>query len=566
MLRLLLLCLLPLGLSAQVFTEAAAAYGLASSGRCVGVAVGDYDGDEREDIYVGRSGMPSLLYRALPDGTFEEVTEAAGVSVTASIRMVLWADLDDDGRLDLLLGNSNGPNFYFHNDGDGTFSDRSAASGIGAVANKTRSLNVADIDGDGDLDLYTANVLEPNELFINDGTGVFTDECTLRNAQDELIAMGAIFFDYDLDGDQDLYVTHDSYQPNKLFENDGTGYFTERGQFSGTAVAIQSMGVDVGDMDNDGDFDIYVTNLGENVLLRNTGIGFFQNSSFVSGVTDNGMGWGTTWWDADNDSWQDLYVANEYLFAPVTNVLYRNKGDNSFENVSAGTALESPYSGYGMATLDVNYDGRLDLLQANNSTNDVNELFLNESDDDAHYLRLQLEQDSSNRYAVGARVRVHTDAHTLTEAVIIGSGYASQNSYRLHFGLATDSLVDVAVYWPSGDTTYYTNVAADSLYRIRPTGEPTGVYPLGAPPVATGVTGLSEAAFGIVQNPVSNRLRLSGPIHLLRSAIIFDVTGRPVHRSRLTSGEISVETLPPGVYVCRLAWPGGSHSLRFVKS
>ena len=289
-------------MAAQIqFEELATDFGLAATGRSVGVAIGDYDNDQLEDIYVGRSGMPNLLYRALPDGTFEEVGELAGAALGGATRMVLWADLDNDGYLDILCGNSDGHNAYLRNNRDGTFTNLTEAAGLRLQPYRTRSINVADIDADGDLDIYTANLSEPNELFINDGTGQFTEECDARNTQDELIAMGAIFFDYDLDGDQDLYVTHDSYQPNKLFDNDGTGHFVEKGQFSGTAIAIQSMGVDVGDMDNDGDFDIYVTNLGANVLLRNTGIGFFQNSSFVSDIGDPGMGWGVTWLDADND-------------------------------------------------------------------------------------------------------------------------------------------------------------------------------------------------------------------------------------------------------------------------
>ena len=568
---LLLCCCFPLTLTAQVdFADVAAAYGLAAPGRSIGVAVGDYDNDGLEDIYVGRSGMPNLLYRALPDGTFESTGPAAGVAVSGNTRMVLWADLDNDGRLDLLRADTDGYNHYFHNNGDGTFTDRTEAAGLRAHAYRTRSINVADIDGDGDLDIYTANLLEPNELFINDGTGTFTDECDARNAQDELIAMGVVFFDYDLDGDQDLYVTHDSYQPNKLFENDGTGHFQEKGQFSGTAVAIQSMGVDVGDLDNDGDFDIYITNLGENVLLRNTGIGFFQNSSFVSGVTDGGMGWGTTWWDYNNDGWQDLYVANEYGFAPLPNVLYHNNGDNSFTEVSAGTVLESPFGGYGMATLDVDYDGRLELFQANNSLDVPNQLFANTGDSTSHWLRLQLEQDSLNRFAVGARVRVHTDDYLTTDAVTVGSGYASQNSYRLHFGLGQDSIVDVEVFWPNGDTTVYADLAADSLYRLRAGAAPEGLYPLGVP-VSVSSAVATKQDFRIRQNPITTHLQLDAVLPVATPPVltVYDATGRLVYREQLRGG-LTFETdglanLPAGYYVCRLHWPDGTQALPLIK-
>ena len=569
---LIVLLLLPFSLIGQIqFEEVAAGFGLDAAGRSVGVAVGDYDNDELEDIYVGRTGMPNLLYHALPDGTFEEVGAQSGTNLGGATRMVVWADLDNDGLLDILCGNSDGHNAYLRNNGDGTFTNRTEAAGLRLQPYTTRSINAADFDGDGDLDIYVANLSQPNELFINDGTGYFTDECDARNAQDELIAMGVICFDYDLDGDLDIYATHDSYQPNKLFENDGTGHFVEKGQFSGTGIAIQSMGVDVGDMDNDGDFDIYVTNLGANVLLRNTGIGFFQNSSFVSGVTDPGMGWGCTWLDVDNDGWQDLYVANEYAFAPVPNILYRNNSDNSFSDVSAGTVLESPNGGYGMATLDVNYDGRLELLQANLGNDQPNEVFLNTTENDHHWIRLQLEQDSLNRFAVGARVLVTTNEFVTTDGVFAGSGYASQNSHRLHFGLGADSLVDLRVFWPNGDTSDYLNVLADSLYRIRPGTAPQGIYPLGLPVTTSTTTMATTTPFSLQTNPVGNLLQLKGDASIGNETgqiIVVNASGATVAThtlGHLTLAPIDVANLPAGYYVCRLRWRGGTQALPFIK-
>ena len=564
--------LLGLPMRAQVtMEELAADYLIDADARSYGVAVGDYDNDLLEDLYISRDNAPNLLYHALPDGTFEEVAAAAGVDWAGRARSVLWADLDNDGFLDILVANTGQKNRYFHNLGDGTFEDRSLASGIGQFNYQTRSIHVADVNGDGLLDIYTANMLEPNELLINNGDGTFQDQCTMRNAQDFMIAMGAVFFDYDLDGDQDLYLTHDSYQANILYRNDGTGMFTDVSNLSGTNIASQGMGVDVGDVDNDGYPDIYITNLGDNTLLRNAGNGYFQNISALSGATDQGMGWGLTWWDADNDGRQDIYVANEYGFSPFPNLLYHNNGDNTFTDVAPGTDLESPYGGYGMATLDVNYDGRLDLVQINAGNAERNQLFVNRSDNENHWIRLQLEQPDLNRRAVGSRVRVTMPTGVQTDEVTVGSGYTSQNSYRLHFGLADQTAVDLQVFWANGDTSTFTGLAADHLYRLRPDTLPEILYPFGEPVNSTDINTPGQEV-QLLTNPVQHELigRWEGGLTGDVTLRILDAQGRVLLTQRFTRSSentfrLAAGHLAPGAYWLHTQRGEHTQTIPFIK-
>lgn len=389
----------------------------------------------------------------------------AGSSTTA-----VWGDLDNDGWPELVVGNRGGDSRLYHNlQGEG-FVDISAAAGL-QTRELVQSVMLADVNLDGLLDIYFANLNTENALYINQGDLRFNNQIFASGATDRQIAMGSVFFDYDKDGDPDLYLVHDANQANILYQNDGTGRFRDVSRASGTDYRGQGMGVDVADINNDGYLDMYITNLYENTLLLNQGDGTFQNISATAGIEDPGMGWGVQFADVDNDGWTDVYVANDSYF-PVNgtfygNVLYQNLGNQLFSQASYGTPLFSPYAGYGLASLDANLDGALDFLVAN-SGQDGNQLLLNESPDAGNWVSVRLEGTQSNRSAVGARLELKAGDLLLTDELLAGSGFASQQSARLHFGLGSRSTVDqLTIYWPGGLVETYSQLPANQLLAFR---------------------------------------------------------------------------------------------------
>ena len=204
---------------------------------------------------------PNRLYKNQGDGTFVDVAGDIGLDYAGETHTSVWADIDNDGFLDVFLGNNNAePDKLYRNRGDGTFEDISESARI-SLPGDIMAINWADVDQDGFVDLYISRIIEQNTLFRNKGDLTFEDITEESGTTDLLVAMGAIFFDYDNDRDQDLYLVHDGYGPNILYENDGTGSFTNVALRKGIDLAAFGMGVDVGDLNRDGWFDIHITNL-----------------------------------------------------------------------------------------------------------------------------------------------------------------------------------------------------------------------------------------------------------------------------------------------------------------
>ncbi|MFQ5629618.1 MAG: FG-GAP-like repeat-containing protein, partial [bacterium] len=230
------------------------------------------------------------------------------------------------------------------------------------------------------------------------------------------------------------------------------------------------MGVGFGDYNNDGHFDLYITVLGPNPLYKNEGTGRFTRMlAEPQYADDRGMGWGTTWFDYDNNGFLDLYVANQSNFSPtLPNVLYRNSGNGTFSipDNSAGTA--SMGSSYGSACADINNDGFLDLFVTNDR--DADELYLN-SGGSNNWLQVRLIGTTSNRDAVGARVRVDTGGLTCHSEVSAGGGFISQNSFVQHFGLADYAKIDtLTIRWPGGRIEQYLNIQANQRVIVTENG------------------------------------------------------------------------------------------------
>jgi hypothetical protein len=498
----------------------------------------DFDLDGWIDVFLVDGGSiadPAVdrrarhrIYRNRGNGTFTDVTERSGIRRGAYGMGACAADYDGDGDPDLYITND-GPNQLYQNRGDGTFVDVTDAARLGRPPSSASSrwstgCAFADLDRDGDLDLWVTNYVAtdrsrspfcgdqkrsvrfychplnykplPNTLYRNDG-GTFTD-ISKAAGLDALPSngMGVVIVDYDDDGASDVFVSNDSL-PNFLFRNMGRMTFREQGLTAGVAVGADGqpragMGIDAGDYDGDGRVDLAITNLDFQMhsLHRALQRGTFAWSTIESGIGYASLpfvGFGVAFLDADNDTRLDLAIANGHILenAPAfragatyrqRKLLFRNTTGRRFTEVgrSAGPGFAGENVSRGLATGDIDNDGDLDLLVTNNGQ--AAELLRNDGavgQPGTHSLVVRLAGVGQNRDAIGARVRVTAASAsgmptTQRRDVMAGSSYLSQNDLRLHFGLGPAAQADVVeVRWPSGSVETLRNVTANQIITIR---------------------------------------------------------------------------------------------------
>ena len=315
------------------------------------------------------------------------------------------------------------------------------------------------------------------------------------------------------------------------------------------------MGVDVGDYNLDGYMDMYITNLYDNVLYKNNGDGTFENVGAALGVNDPGMGWGNVFADFDNDRLPDIYVVNDTYFSPYNNVLYHNTG-SGFEIVSEGDPCESPYGGYATVASDLNDDGLMDLLVANNGAPGV-QLFQNKSTGTGHYIGFYLEGVASNRDAVGAKIEIHTPAGVQYDQVIGNSGWAADNGRWIHFGLADQTSVDkVVIKWPSGFEEQIEDLQADQKFRVREgEGVVTSSKEIGDE--------IQTCQMIISENDLNIHLSTQGAIQVLQ---LTDMAGRSIPANAGVSDDdvkIKLPSMPSGIYQVMVIQAGQTCMSRF---
>jgi hypothetical protein len=451
------------------FTDVTSKSGLAHTGWASAVCVGDYDNDGYDDLFITYWGE-NVLYRNNGDGSFSDVTRKAGLAAKG----IRWGsgctfiDYDRDGYLDLFVANylkfdlatapepGKGPNcmwkgipvncgpkglptdtnLLYHNNGDGTFTDVSEASGISKVQGR--------------------------------------------------YAMTAIVTDYNDDGWPDIYVACDS-TASILYRNNRDGTFTDVALETGSAYnedgqAQAGMGVAVGDYNGDGFMDIFKTHFADDlpVLYKNTGRGFFEDASRAAGFDHTRyVQWGTGLVDFDNDGWPDILIATGNVYPEVEKyfkeypyrgprLIYRNQGDGRFKEVTyrCGAAVLAPHSSRGCAFGDFDNDGDIDVLVMN--MNEPPQLLRNEYRGANNWLKLKLIGSKSNASAIGARVRLKVGARLQTQEVTSQSSYYSHNDLRLHFGMGTSKKADqIEIRWPNGQTEIIRDIAANQIVTIK---------------------------------------------------------------------------------------------------
>ncbi len=461
-------------LFSQPFTEVAAqhnidrGYGTGLFGG--GVSFCDFNGDGWDDLSFATQAGDSLLFYINTNGVLTKIP--ALVSDTGQAEQILWADYDNDGDKDLFITFNEGPNKLYNNDGDLNLTDVTASAGLSTVARNSYGAIFGDYNNDGWLDLYVCNHFADdtniNELYKNEGNGHFQLTGWGVGAQnDQRPTFCAAFFDFNKDGFQDIYISNDRYLfNNALLKNKGDGTFQDISTPSGTDISIDAMNVGIGDYDNDGFQDIYVTNtpLGGNKLLRNKGDETFEELSEQCGVDFHKVGWGGNFLDFDNDGDLDLYVSSMNIGSDKPNSLYDNDGDGAFTEpwILEGDTVKS----FANAVGDFNNDGKPDIVVINVDTFPFM-LWENQVQNDAHWLKVKLEGTISNRDGIGTWLEVYTNGEKVIRYSHCGEAYLAQNSSNIHVGLGDYSTIDsIKVLWLSGIENWLYNVEADQTITI----------------------------------------------------------------------------------------------------
>ena len=457
------------------FTDVTAKAGVAHSGWGQGICIGDYDNDGYEDLFVSYFGK-NVLYHNNGDGTFTDVSEKAGVAGNGKRWNTgcAFVDYDRDGKLDLFVANyidldlatapvpesgpclykavmvacgppglKGGKNILYHNNGDGTFTDVSEASGI-LSANGTYGLGVltADFDNDGWPDIYVANDSTASALYQNKRNGKFQDialeaGCALSPDGKPQAGMGVSAADYDLDGNLDIVKTNFAGDTPSLYHNQG----------------------------------------GAN----------FEDTTFTAGLGMHTqyLGWGCGFFDMDNDGWPDILICNGHVYPEVEQLkteagyaqrklLYRNLRNGRFEDVSlrAGSVISDPIASRGCAFGDFDNDGDLDVVV--NTVNDYPQLMRCDLQTGNNWLKVRTIGTKSNRTGIGARLKCVTKVpgeskpHEQIDEVRSGGGYFSQNDLRVHFGIGKAEKVDVLeIHWPSGQVDAIKDIKPNQLVYVK---------------------------------------------------------------------------------------------------
>jgi|GEM_PF-335794 len=431
-----------------------------------GLAFGDIDNDGDDDLYVGNgTGFAATMYRN-DNGHFTDITAQAKLGDTANGKTPAFADFDNDGDLDLFVCTYGAANRMYRNNGDGTFTNIAATAGLAYTGNSSAAA-WGDYNRDGLIDLYVANYREADRLYRNNGDGTFTDVTVAAGIDNPRACLVAAWIDYDNDRDLDLFTAVDKLGGNVLYRNNGDGTFTDVSAAAGANQAMNAMGIAVGDYDRDGFMDMYVTNTADgHVLLHNNGDGTFTDVAPALGMTANRIGWGTAFFDSDNDGDVDLYVVHWGMTpGSANNMLFRNNGNGSFTDISAGAKVNDGGNGFGLALADINSDGVLDFVVGNQNTPAP---LYEAAPNGNHWLKIRTHGVTSNRDGIGARVEVITGSVRQIRDVGGGSSYLSHHSLDVSVGVGLTTSIDtVRVLWPRGFIDEFSDVPVDRVLDIH---------------------------------------------------------------------------------------------------
>jgi len=533
-----------------------------------GVSFADFDNDGWDDItYASENGVDLYFFKNT-NGVFNLVT-FNGISNTSKAKQVIWVDYDNDGDKDFFVTAIEGKNAFYSNDGEMNFTDISSTIGIFQTDLFTYGASFGDIDNDGDLDLFISNRSpeDHNYLYRND-SGIYVDITgTSGISLEGQLSFCSIFFDYDKDGLQDIYVSNDKEENiNRLYKNLGDGVFQDVSESSNAGVDVSAMSTTLGDFNNDGWFDIYITNtpfsqvssIQGNVLLKNNGDGTFTNVATETGTSFDSVGWGSVFLDADNDGLLDIYVSSSENGngSLISSAFYHQQDDETFmipQDIGFNTDLRESYSN---AIGDINNDGKPEIVVGNDTDN--NFLWQNNTLNENNWLKVKLEGVVSNKDGIGNTIEINVDGQSQYRYTLAGEGYLSQNSFYEFFGTGLSNLIDyVKVTWTStGATETFNNIEANQSITIK---EGIGIL--------NDNDYIVEDLLSIYPNPSDDGVfKLSTKNNVSNTLKVYDLSGRLIFnvKNLKDNDEFSLNHCKKGIYVANLSSGKKSSTIKLV--
>ncbi|MFN8368102.1 MAG: FG-GAP-like repeat-containing protein [Candidatus Kapaibacterium sp.] len=552
---------------AQLFTKVTTGEIVQTTSDSRSVNLIDINNDGYDDIVISngpKAGAKNHLFINNGKGTFTTILDNPLVQDSAPFDGATFADIDNDGDIDAFFVTWYGkPNYFYINNGNGSFTrDILAFQDINSTYSETAAW--ADYNNDGYVDLLITNSAgdKRNLLFKNNGNGTFQRITEGDITNDSYTSRGITWVDYDNDGDMDVFVVNEENTPNTLYRNDGNSSFTRIFNSPLTEQSYSSMSSSWADTDNDGDFDVVVSNSGfytpqANQYYLNNGNGEFTEVTDSPIHTDGGCSYSSSFADYDNDGDVDLVITNGFCNGTIENFLYNNDGSGKFTRDTQSIPDLRTACSYGCAWGDLNNDGFPDLVIAscqNKATSPLpsNQMYINHGNTNT-WLKLNIIGMQSNKSAIGASIKVLATINGKkvwqTRDVSTQTGYCSQNSLTVHFGLGTATIVDsIIVRFPSGSISTLQNISTNQQISI------------------TENTNTSVHHIGFTRNiqmiPISNYLQLSivnNSPDEFKEITITDILGSTLVTSMLHAGNntTNISTLPNGSYYIALTTQTG---------
>ncbi len=515
-----------------------------------GVSLVDFNGDGWDDLSFASEEGEEPFFFLNNEGNYFPITSP--VNNLEESKQLLWADIDNDGDQDLFITAYYGNNRLYRNNGDLMFEDITASAGLLLQNDPSYSASFGDIDNDGWLDLFVCNDHSafPNYLYHNLGDNTFENITQSAGLGDEFYQSTAVvFFDFNKDGFQDIFISQlDSNSKNTLLQNNGDLTFTDVIDDTGTNIFIRTSNIALGFVNEDDDVDMYLANVtGGDVFFQNTGNGTYVTVSFETALQFDYESWGANFFDYENDGDLDLYICSTNSF-DLPNPLYIRDENGVY---SIDTLIADTLNSYSNAIGDFNNDGRPDIA-VSNSFPDFSSLLLNNDTLENNWLKIDLEGTVSNKDGIGSLIEVYSGGQKSIRYTFNASSYLSQNSKTTLIGLGESTVVDsIYVYWLSGVVDKLFNVAVNQRITIVES-EPT---------ITTTSTLINENNYRIYPNPLKQNESIILETLLDQekemSIVVYDIFGQQLLKKEITiqkgKNTIPIEiNLQAGCYIFKL--------------